>query len=72
MSRKRLSNRSDNFHGQSICIVISSVMEIVTEKIHSLVTLDKARDILVWFYYHGIRYKLCIWHNTMLILGRAW
>lgn len=41
-------------------------------KIHSLVTLEKATDILVWFYCHGIRDKLCIWHNTMLIWGRAW
>lgn len=42
-----------------------------TEKIHSLVTPDNVGDIFVQFYCHGISDKLCIWHNIMLILGRA-
>lgn len=74
MVQQRLSDRPGDFHGQSVCMVTSTVMEIVTQgkkKNHSLVTLDNVRDSLVQFYCHGISDKLCIWHNIMLILGRA-
>lgn len=46
--QQRLSNRSGDFHGQSVFIMINSEMERVTEKKnHSLAILGNVGDILV-------------------------